>query len=100
MEALLAELGKLQRGALPASLVAQIKAWGGYYGAARAETLTLVEFQNQSILEELLAQPDLKDLITPFARQGRALAIVENGKLTKVKNALSALGITVKKGIG
>lgn len=98
--ALLDELGKLQRGALPAKLVDQLKAWGGYYGAARAETLTLIEFQNQSILDELRAHPALKDHLTPFAREGRALAIVENGKLAEVKKVLSDFGVTVKKGIG
>ncbi|MEZ4661296.1 MAG: helicase-associated domain-containing protein [Caldilineaceae bacterium] len=100
VSALLDELGKLHRGALPAPLIDQLKAWGGYYGTARAETLTLIEFQNQSILDELLAYPTLKDNLTRFAREGRALAIVENGKLAEVKKVLSELGVSVKKGIG
>ncbi|MFN3761609.1 MAG: helicase-associated domain-containing protein, partial [Anaerolineae bacterium] len=43
---ILEELHRLHRGPFPDRLAEQIKAWGGYYGHAAAETLTLIEFRD------------------------------------------------------
>jgi len=94
---ILQELDKLHRGAgLPPELVEQIKAWGGYYGDAAAETLTLIEFRDPSALEELAQHPDLKAYLTPFPAGNRALAIVPQDKLAHVKDILAGLGVSVR----
>ncbi len=46
MQNLIDELGKLNRGQLSENLVTRIRAWGGYYGKASVEMLTLFEFWN------------------------------------------------------
>ncbi len=93
---ILAELGKLQRGELPAKLVPQIKAWGNYFGQAATETLTLIEFRDREIMTELVDHPDLTDLLTPFPTTDRALAIVTAKKLAQVKKILDSMGVQVK----
>ncbi len=96
---LLDELGKLQRGVLPDTLVEQIKAWGGYYGNADAETLTLIEFTGRAVLDELAQRPDLRPLLTPFPGGERALAIIAEGKLAQVKEILARYGVNVASGL-
>ncbi len=97
--ALLDELTKLHRGELPDKLIEQIKAWGNYYGTVASETLTLLEFQNRAILDELRQLPELADHLTLFPDTNRALAIVANGKLAAIRKTLVRLGIEVKKGL-
>jgi hypothetical protein len=96
---LLDELGKLQRGALPDALVEQIKAWGGYYGNADAETLTLIEFTSRAILDELIRRPDLRPFLTCFSSGERAFAVVADGKLMQVKEILARYGVNVTVGL-
>jgi hypothetical protein len=96
---LLEELGKLHRGELPPRLVERIKAWGGYYGGAAAETLTLIEFHDSVTLDELMARPELAPYLSPFPAEGRALAIVPAGKLKELEGLLSRLGVEVQSGL-
>ena len=96
---LLDELGALHRGPLPEWLVERVRAWGGYYGDATAATLTLMEFRDGETLEELRAQPELKDLLIPFAAGDRALAAVPAGRLAEVKAILAGLGVHVRDGL-
>lgn len=99
VRALLAELGKLHRGKVPPSLVEQIKAWGGYYGEVAVETVTLLAFQSQEILEELRDHPRLKKYLTPFSAGERALATVPASALAQVKEVLAQLGVNVREGL-
>ena len=96
---LLEELGRLHRGPLPKGLVEWIKAQGGYYGHAAAETLTLIEFRDQATLEELREHPKLRVLLTPFPAGNRALAVVPANKLPQVQEILAHLGVHVKHGL-
>ncbi|MBU0702551.1 MAG: helicase-associated domain-containing protein [Chloroflexi bacterium] len=96
---LLEELGNLHRGPFPAELTEQIKAWGGYYGRAAAETLTLIEFRDQATLEELIGHPDLQPYLIPFPTADRALAVVPTEKLPQVKEILARFGVQVKEGL-
>jgi hypothetical protein len=97
---ILAELDKLHRGArLPEELVEQIKAWGNYYGDAAAQTLTLIEFRDQSALDELAQHPDLKKLLVPFPAGNRALAMAPEDQLARVKEILAGLGVRVCDGL-
>jgi hypothetical protein len=94
---LLDELTKLHRGRLPDELIEQVKTWGHYYGTVASETLTLLEFHNQTILDELRQLPELGEHLTLFPDTDRALAIVANGKLAEVRKTLARFGINVKK---
>jgi hypothetical protein len=97
--ALLEELERLHRGRVPVALVERVKAWGGYYGRAAAETLTLIEFDDQVALDELRARPDIAPYLIPFPAEGRALAVVPGGKLEELRSILSQLGVEVKEGL-
>ncbi len=95
---ILEELRKLQRGRFPDSLEEQIKAWGNYYGDAAVENLTLIEFRDQSALNELLKISELKARLTPFPTGQRALAIVQNEEMEEIRGILSRFGVRVKEG--
>lgn len=96
---ILEELTELHRGPFPKQLTEQVKAWGGYYGRAAVDTLTLIEFRDQTVLGELRRHPDLRAYLTPFPAGDRALAVVPADKLTEVKEILSRLGVQVKDGL-
>ncbi|MEZ4641406.1 MAG: helicase-associated domain-containing protein [Chloroflexota bacterium] len=89
------ELRKLHRGQLPQVIVEQVKAWGGYYGAATVGTMTLFEFRDQGILSELCHLPELHDLLRPFPAGNRALAVVEAESVTAVQAILTRLGVKI-----
>jgi hypothetical protein len=93
---LLEELGKLHRGLFPQALTEQIKAWGGYYGDAATETVTLIEFRDQDALEELKAHPDLQPYLIPFPAGNRALATVPGDKMPKIREILAGLGVGLR----
>lgn len=97
---ILTELEKLHRGKLPEPVAVMVKKWGGYYGRAAVETLTLIEFSSREIVAELLGHPRLKDYLTPFATNDRALVVVAPAHLEQVKNELADLGIVIKDGLG
>ncbi len=94
---LIRELDKLQRGALPLSVVEMVKRYGAYYGDSAVETLTLVEFRDLQALDELLRDPALKKLLTRFPAGDRALAVVDPQHLPEVERRLTELGVAVKQ---
>lgn len=96
---ILGELEKLHRGQLPEPVVSMVKKWGGYYGRAAAQTVTLLEFSDREIMNELLESPRLKDMLTAFPTNDRALVIVAADYLEQVKTELSDLGVSVKEGL-
>ena len=96
---LLEELGRLQRGPFPSTVVEWVKSRGSYYGDADTETITLIEFRDQDTLKELRGQPELHPYLTPFPAGDRALAIVVTEKLSTVKEILDRFGVRVKHGL-
>lgn len=94
---ILDELRELHRGRFPEALADQIKAWGGYYGDAGAETLTLIEFRDQATLRELREHPELHALLTPFPAGDRALAVVPENRLEQASEMLTRYGVQVKE---
>jgi YHS domain-containing protein len=96
---LLDELGRLGRGALPSELADRIKAWGGYYGHAATETVTLIEFRDPDALRELRKHPDLHPYLMVFRAGDRALAVVDRDCLAAVQETLSRLGVQVRDGL-
>ena len=93
VQQMLDDLGRLLAGVLPEGLAQQIKVWGGYYGQAGAETLTLIEFSDPRTLAELSEQPPLKGLLTPFAAGDRSLAVVPTDRVWEVRKVLAGLGV-------
>jgi hypothetical protein len=96
---LLDELRALHRGPFPEELINQVKAWGGYYGQASAETLTLIEFGDQATLNELMSHPELASSLIPFPAGDRALAVVPEAKLAQVKEILAGFGVRIREGL-
>jgi hypothetical protein len=96
---LLDDLAKLHRGTLPASITGQVKTWGGYYGDAAMETLSLIEFRDPGTLDELRRHPDLQHLLTPFQADRRALAAVPTDRIAEVRESLLRLGVQVREGL-
>ena len=91
--ALLAEMARLHRGELPTALIGQVKRWGGYYGRADAETVTLLEFGDPAGLRELREDPRLAPLLTPFKAGERTLVAVETEQLSQVVEILLEYGL-------
>jgi len=83
----------------PRNLVLAIKAWGKYYGNAKMDTLTLVQFRDKEILSELLADPDISPYLAPFKAGLRALAIVDREHIEKVQRLLADRNIKIKWGL-
>jgi hypothetical protein len=96
VEELLAELRKLHRGELPEAVVANVKKWGLYYGSATVETLTLIEFSDRNILNELLKHPKLKETLVPYKAGDRAVMTVAAKDLKQVQKLLTDLGVEIK----
>ena len=97
--AMLDELGKLHRGPLPQAIISRVQTWGGYFGQAAVETLTLVEFESREILQDLLEHPDLTPYLSPFSAGNRALAIIQSDALAEVKSILERLGVRLSEGL-
>jgi uncharacterized protein (UPF0147 family) len=96
---LLDELQRLQRGGLPKEVRQRVKALGGYYGTASAETLTLVAFRDSETLDELREDPELNGLLTPFPAGDRALAVVPTESLPRLREVLATFGVPVEEGL-
>ncbi len=96
---LLDELQRLQRGGLPQEVRQRVKALGGYYGTASAETVTLVAFRDRETLDELREDPELNGLLTPFPAGDRALAVVPTESLPRLREVLATFGVPVEEGL-
>jgi hypothetical protein len=96
-QGILSTLRQLTGAEPPPALTARIKAWSRHYGDANLRTITLVEFQDQATLEELLADPELKPYLTPFKPGvGLGLATVEPTQVETLKRLLAARGVSVQ----
>jgi hypothetical protein len=100
VDRILGELSKMHRGTLPRDLIERIKGWGAYYGDAAVETLTLIEFRDKAVMEELRQHPELNALLRPFAAGDRALAAVQSDSLEKLRLTLDQLGIKINNRLG
>lgn len=91
---MLKELTDLHRGPLPAWIVKAAKAWGKYYGDARLETLTLIQFRDAAALRELLGDPALSPFLQPFIPE-RGLARVDAAHQQEVQRLLAERGVEI-----
>jgi len=100
VEDFLRELEKLHRGPLPRRLVLRIKAWGHHYGDAALSSLTLLQVKDEETLSELLADPEVGPLLSPFKPGARrALAVVDEEKVERVRELLAERGMKVSEGL-
>jgi hypothetical protein len=90
----LSRLAALHRGPLPEALRAQIKAWGHYYGKATLRRATLLEVRDAAIAQEMVADPELAALLSPFPADPRGrLLLVRADDLQSVRQLLTARGV-------
>lgn len=89
-------LEEVNSGPLPEKLVLRIRAWAKHYGNAAIAPLTLLQVRDQTVLTELLADPDIRPLIRPFHPQPPALAEVKPGNLEKLRALLAERGIDLE----
>ncbi len=99
LEKLLASLSAIHSGPLPEALVIKLKAWSHYYGNARQETLTLIEFKDVPTRDELVQDAELGQYLAPFNAPNRALAIVHPLHEETVHTLLAERGIKIEEGI-
>lgn len=97
VDEILETLRSVYRGPLPRRIEIQIRAWGHYYGSAAVQTVTLVQIRDPETLEELLSEPEVKDILHRFGPDAsKALALVSAEDLEALYKALSARGIDVR----
>jgi len=96
VDSILEALQSVHIGKLPHKLVIDIKAWGEYYGNAKMNTLTLIQFRDHDALRELLTDPDLSSFLTPFEAGPRALAIVDREHIEDVQRLLAERGVRIQ----
>jgi hypothetical protein len=96
-------LNRLQHvhlGPLPRWVEIKVRAWGHYYGNAAMETVTLVQIQDEETLNELLAEPELRGLLSTFKPSRRkALAWVPADKIDSLREILADRGMNLKEGL-
>jgi hypothetical protein len=95
---ILARLRALHLGPLPRWIEIKVRAWAQHYGNAAVQAITLVQIKDEGTLQELLAEPEMEGLLTPFAPQkGKALAVVDTDKLEALLEAFAERGIQIKE---
>jgi len=94
--AILATLQDMSTNGLPEALVARIKAWSKHYGSVTISVLTLLQFRDQDVLDELLADPELADYLRPFKPEAKlGLATVNHDAIDSVRDLLAQRGVDV-----
>lgn len=98
---ILNRLAAVQRGPVSAALARRIRAWAKHYGDGAIEDVLLVQFRDQEVLEELLADPEIAALIRPFTpAPTKGLARVRasdlGAALDKLRALLAERGIELK----
>jgi hypothetical protein len=97
VDEIIERLSALHYGPLPHAVVKQIRAWGHYYGAAALQTITLIQVQDAETLNELLAEPGVREILRPFVPDpGRALALVDTDTCQSLHEILARYGITLQ----
>jgi hypothetical protein len=92
---ILHRLRSLHFGPLPRWIEIKVRAWGHYYGHAAVQTVTLVQLKDEKTLVELLAEPEVKDILHAFVpNKSKALAIVSAADLETLYQILDERGIT------
>jgi hypothetical protein len=78
----------------PQRLLTQVRAWGGFFGKVGIDEVTLLKVSDGKILQELLDDPQIGKLMTPFMHSA-GLAFVHKQDLETLLAAFDDLGIEV-----
>ena len=93
---ILADLEQVAQGGVPPGLAGHIKTWAGHYGQARLRTVTLLQFRNHAVLEELLADRELGRYMRAFEPKAKlGLAVVAPEHVEHVRRLLAERGVAV-----
>ncbi|MGC8781833.1 MAG: helicase-associated domain-containing protein, partial [Anaerolineae bacterium] len=96
--AIIERLAVLALGGVPADLQTRIKAWGKHYGDAVVQTLTLVQFRDQAVVDELCADPVLANYMRPFKPTASlGLALVRPADIAVLRDLLAERGIELEE---
>jgi hypothetical protein len=97
VDQILERLRALHHGPLLRRVEIQVRAWGHYYGGAQMQTITLLQLRDEQTLRELLSEPELADILHPFAPSAQqALAMVPTAELPRLQALLAERGIDVR----
>lgn len=89
-------LEAVNSGPLPEKLARGIRAWAKHYGSAGIASRTLLQVRDQTVLNELLADPEIGPLIRPFNPHPPALAEVKPENQEKLRALLAERGIDLE----
>jgi hypothetical protein len=92
-------LGSLQGHNLDSRIARQIKIWGGHYGNAAIEKVTLLQVKSPQILQELVQDADIGPLIRPFSPLS-AVAIVRDDDVPRLRELLRARNVELSDRLG
>ena len=95
VDGILEGLQRFVVGDLPQSVIEAVRRWGNYFGTLRIEKPVLVAVENEKLLRELRADPDLRPLLKPF-KPPYAVAMVKKGELTQLRKVLQEKGIKME----
>ena len=91
---IIAALAQVAKKDIPPDLENHILAWSGHFGEAAIEEVVLLKMQNDSILSELFADPEIGPLLKPISKAAdQAAAIVNPGDLSRLRQLLDEKGI-------
>ncbi len=94
--AIITRLEKLALDGVPPHLQTRIKAWSKYFGDAFVQTLTLVQFRDQGVLDELCADPIVARYMRPFKPEAKlGLAVVKAADVAALQALLAERGINL-----
>jgi len=95
--AILARLEAMAANDVPPALQEKIKTWSRHYGAARVQTVTLVQFRDQDVLNDLWNDPSLARLLKPFKPEARlGLAVLAPADVAAATALLRERGVDVQ----
>jgi hypothetical protein len=90
VEQVLAFLRQASAAPLPADVVGQLRLWAGRFGQLTLEEVALLRVQNERVLRELSAHPQIRPLL------GQALSptliLVDKRNIPRLRKELAALG--------
>ncbi len=91
-------LKTLALGDVPPELQVRIKTWCKYYGDAIVQTLTLVQFRDQSVVNELCADPLFARYMQPFKPTANlGLALVRPEDVAVLRDLLAQREIELRE---
>jgi hypothetical protein len=90
-------LEAVHSGPLPEKLARSIRAWARHYGSAAIAPMVLLQVRDDTTLNELLADPEVSQLIKRFSPHPAALAQVAPENVDRLRALLEERGVNLEK---